>query len=87
MKKMKIIGLLIFSVCLSWCTSGAMAQSGIIKGTIKSETGSAIPNASVQLKGAASGVVTNDAGEFELYGKKGDLLVITAIGNEHQEVA
>ena len=87
MKKMKIIGFLIFSVCLSWCTSGAMAQSGVIKGTIKSETGSAIPNASVQLKDAASGVVTNDAGEFELSGKKGDLLVITAIGYEQQEVA
>lgn len=86
MKKMKFFAFLILSACLFWGNADLKAQTGTIRGTIKSETGSAIENASVQIKGATSGVVTNAAGEFDLSGKKGDVIVVSAIGFQPLEV-
>jgi hypothetical protein len=86
MKKKSFLDFLIFTVFLFCCTVDVRSQSAVIRGTIKNETGSALENASVQIKGSASGVVTNALGAFELSGKNGDVLVASAIGYQPVEV-
>jgi iron complex outermembrane receptor protein len=52
-----------------------------ISGTVKdSETGEAIPGASVTIRGTNVGTITNATGEFSLQASVGDELVITSVG-------
>lgn len=82
------------------CSSGALYASDIatiavvdvsqqqkgIKGTVKDATGPVV-GASVIIKGTTNGTVTDLDGKFELSGlKTGDIIQISYIGYETQEV-
>jgi TonB-linked SusC/RagA family outer membrane protein len=65
----------------------AMAQSRPVKGQVLDEKGEGVPGASVQIKGATSGTVTDIDGNFSLdVPDDKSTLVITAIGYAPQEV-
>lgn len=71
------------------CVSGAMAQNVTVSGTIKDETGSGLPGATVVEKGAtAKGTVTDADGKFSLnVSDPNAILVVSFIGYTTQEVA
>ncbi len=74
------ISVLIMLMCLK-----VLAQQ-TITGTVRDESGSAIPGASVIIKGTSIGTVTDADGEFKISGRPDDLIVISFIGYKQQEI-
>ncbi len=64
----------------------AFAQSMTVKGIVKDETGLGIIGASVQVKGTTTGAITDFDGNFTLQAKQGDIIVISYIGYQTQEL-
>jgi TonB-dependent starch-binding outer membrane protein SusC len=64
----------------------AYAQEQLVSGTIKDETGVAMPGVNVILKGTTSGTSTDSNGAFSLQASSKDILVVSFIGYESQEV-
>ncbi len=62
------------------------AAQNIIKGAVKDETGVPIPGANVIVKGTNKGVVTDFDGGFSIEASSTDVLQISFIGYEKQEV-
>jgi TonB-linked SusC/RagA family outer membrane protein len=58
----------------------------LISGKITAADGTAIAGVSVAVKGTRKGTATNAAGEFTIDAKKGDVLVVSYIGYQTQEV-
>ncbi|HTI89819.1 MAG TPA: SusC/RagA family TonB-linked outer membrane protein [Puia sp.] len=58
----------------------------LISGKITAADGTAIAGVSVAVKGTRKGTATNAAGEFTIEAKKGDVLVVSYIGYQTQEV-
>jgi len=53
----------------------------LVKGVVRSQKdGSLIPGVSVMVKGASSGTVSDNKGNFSITAKEGDTLILTAIG-------
>ena len=79
----------VITLVLLFCLSDISAQSmsGNIKGQITDADGSALPGASVMIKGTTRGTTTNLAGNFEFLGiKQGKYtLVINYMGFKSQE--
>lgn len=57
-----------------------------IKGTVTDDKGVPLAGASVMVKDAKKGAVTNNAGEFSIDAKPGDILIISYIGFQTQEI-
>ena len=66
-------------------TALAFGQTRTITGTVVDENGVTIPGASVQLKGARTGVAADNTGTFRLQAKTGDVLVVSGAGLEITE--
>src|SRR5690606_24064608 len=65
----------------------AMAQTTTITGVVRSEGDmELIPGASILVKGTTRGTTTNLDGEFSIQASPGDVLTISFIGYESQEV-
>ena len=83
----------LFSGTISTATaSGANSfattqQAGICKGLVKDATGEPVIGASVVVKGTTNGTITDFDGNFSLDGiKKGDVIVISYVGYQTQEI-
>ena len=83
----------LFSGTISTATaSGANSfattqQAGICKGLVKDATGESAIGASVVVKGTTNGTITDFDGNFSLDGiKKGDVIVISYVGYQTQEI-
>lgn len=83
----------LFSGTISTATaSGANSfattqQAGICKGLVKDATGESVIGASVVVKGTTNGTITDFDGNFSLDGiKKGDVIVISYVGYQAQEI-
>lgn len=83
----------LFSGTISTATaSGANSfattqQAGICKGLVKDATGDSVIGASVVVKGTTNGTITDFDGNFSLDGiKKGDVIVISYVGYQTQEI-
>lgn len=84
--RMKNARLLFFlSFCLFFW-QGAIAQNRPITGTISSDEGEALPNASVIVKGTTRGVLADQSGRFTISAATGETLVVSFIGYDSQEV-
>ncbi|HTE11251.1 MAG TPA: SusC/RagA family TonB-linked outer membrane protein [Chitinophagaceae bacterium] len=64
-----------------------LAQNIDVRGKITDTTGTAVPDATVSIKGTRTGTKTAADGSFRLNAKPGATLVISAIGFEPREVA
>jgi len=62
----------------------AFAQNNIT-GTVRDATGP-LPNVSVLIKGSTTGTQTNAEGKFSISAKPADILVISMLGYNSQEV-
>lgn len=83
----------LFSGTISTATaSGANSfattqQAGMCKGLVKDATGESVIGASVVVKGTTNGTITDFDGNFSLDGiKKGDVIVISYVGYQTQEI-
>ncbi len=76
----------LLSICMGLCSILAHAQSRSITGKITDEFKKPLEGASVLIKGTSRGVVANAEGSFTILARKGDILVINAIGYEKTEV-
>lgn len=63
--------------------SAALSQTRVIKGIVKDNNGTGVPDATVKLKGAASGAATNGNGEFTLNASTGDVIEVSNVGFEN----
>ncbi|NMM50372.1 SusC/RagA family TonB-linked outer membrane protein [Marinigracilibium pacificum] len=57
-----------------------------VKGTIKDESGEAIPGVSVFIKGTTKGAVSNAAGEYSVDATEGEILIFSFIGYQTIEL-
>lgn len=57
-----------------------------IKGTVKDADGRPLAGASISVKGSKEAVVSDERGNFEINAKEGDVLVISYVGFERQEL-
>ena len=64
----------------------ANAQNITVKGRVTNETGQAVPNASVSVKGTTTGVSSNETGNFEISAPANGTLIISSIGFVAKEV-
>ncbi len=63
-------------------------QSGTCTGIVKDATGETVIGASVVVKGTTNGTITGIDGDFSLSGvKKGDIIQISFVGYQTQEIA
>ncbi|MDX1938782.1 MAG: SusC/RagA family TonB-linked outer membrane protein [Flavihumibacter sp.] len=69
----------------SLSTIALNAQS--VKGTVTDQNGSGIPNVTVTVKGTTAGTKTDDAGNFSITARKGDILNFSSVGFVTKEVA
>jgi len=65
----------------------AFAQKTSIEGTVKSSGGESLPGATVVIKGSTSGGITDIEGHFSVSALPTDILVISFIGFETQEIS
>lgn len=98
LKRLQSVGMVLFlgtlfSGTISTATaSGANSfattqQAGICKGLVKDATGESVIGASVVVKGTTNGTITDFDGNFSLDGiKKGDVIVISYVGYQTQEI-
>ncbi|KAB1067490.1 TonB-dependent receptor plug domain-containing protein [Tamlana haliotis] len=61
-------------------------KKGFVSGTIYDETGAPIPAVNIIIKGTSRGTMTNFDGNFSIKASKGDILEITYIGFDSQEI-
>ena len=67
--------------------SKVVQQNGACQGIVKDATGEPVIGASVVVKGTTNGTITGLDGDFSLGGvKKGDILVVSFVGYQNQEV-
>ncbi|TDX01956.1 SusC/RagA family TonB-linked outer membrane protein [Dinghuibacter silviterrae] len=62
---------------------GAKAQE---RGTVKDQNGEPIAGASIQIKGKNTGTTADATGAFSIHVKKGDKLIVSAVGYTPQQV-
>jgi hypothetical protein len=64
----------------------SIAQQRPITGKISDEKGEPVPGATVTVKGTNKSVIAEANGQFSITANKGDVLVISAVGIQGQEV-
>ena len=67
-------------------TVQAFAQAITVNGIVKDKTGETIIGANVLVKGTTNGTITDFDGMFTLQANKGDIIVISFIGYQSQEL-
>lgn len=85
MKRFLMLKVLLFVVGLL-LSIGAFAQQMTVKGHVKDATGEPVIGANVLIKGTTSGVITDFDGNFVLQAKQGDVVVISFVGYQAQEL-
>ncbi|NLR79861.1 TonB-dependent receptor [Chitinophaga eiseniae] len=65
----------------------APQQKQPVSGQVKDETGVSLPGVTIQVKGTTTGARTDEKGNFKLDVNKGDILVVSYVGYETQEIA
>lgn len=86
MKRKTIMTKLLLLLSGLFMASAIFAQQRTLTGTVTdASTGYPLPGATVIIKGTTSGTATNVTGVFEIYGKSGDILVVSFIGYETTE--
>src|ERR1700754_1549805 len=73
-------------VMASMLCINAQAQKRPITGKVTDSTGAPIPNVSIRLKSSRTGVSTQENGSFQLSASPSDVLLISNVGFETQEV-
>ena len=73
-------------LCVLISTSAIFAQGGSVSGTVVDENGEPVIGASVLVKGAKTGVVTDIDGKFSLPNSAGKTIVVSYIGYDVIEV-
>ncbi len=63
-----------------------MAQSYVVKGTVKNDSGMGIPGVSVIQKGTSNGTTTDFHGNYSLKIKKGDVLQFSYVGYTNKSI-
>lgn len=98
MKRLKSVGMLLLLGSMSASsvaafttsrvnTSAIVQQNGTCKGVVKDVTGESVIGASVVVKGTTNGTITDFDGNFSLDNvKKGDVLLISYVGYQTEEV-
>ncbi len=81
-KGRKLYLLILFSIL---CAS-LQAQQRVITGTIMDENGEVVPGASIVVKGTTNGTISGGDGTFSLSAASQDILVVSFIGYNSQEV-
>lgn len=71
---------------LSYDRQLAIPDQGAISGTVRDNSGAALPGVSVLIKGTTTGTQSDANGRFSLSAKPGDVLVFSYIGYTTQEV-
>src|ERR1700761_4005143 len=71
---------------LLFCFSSALAQTGVVKGTVKDAQGSPLPGVTVQVKGTNRSTSTDVNGKFSIEAAKGGVLQVRFIGYQSTEV-
>lgn len=61
-------------------------KSQLVKGRVTTIEGKPLSNVSVLVKGTGRGATTNDDGEFDVEGVKGEVLELTSVGYEKKEI-
>jgi TonB-linked SusC/RagA family outer membrane protein len=79
----KFYSLLLIFLCLG---TSVFAQKLNIEGSVRTRKGEPLTGSTVIVKGTANGVSADLNGKFSLQAKKGDVLLITFVGFEPQEV-
>src|SRR5690606_16576695 len=72
--------LFLFAVGSVW------AQTEVITGTVVDESGIPLPGANVVIQGTTTGALTDFDGNFSIQAARGDVLVISFLGFNPQEV-
>ena len=85
MKRFLMLKALLFVVGLL-LSIGAFAQQMTVKGHVKDATGEPVIGANVLIKGTTNGVITDFDGNFVLQAKQGDVVVISFVGYQAQEL-
>ncbi|MEO6631005.1 MAG: carboxypeptidase-like regulatory domain-containing protein, partial [Mucilaginibacter sp.] len=60
--------------------SNAMAQNGVVKGTVKDKKGDPLPGVTIQVKGTNNSTSTTVDGSFSITAAKGSVLQVRFIG-------
>ena len=81
--KTRLFGLMLFILVTGFT---GFAQSVNVTGTVKDETGEAVPGATVVVKGTQTGTVTDLDGNFTIEAAPGVILVVSFIGYSPQEI-
>ena len=79
----KVLLMLIAGIFLS---IDAFAQQITVKGIVKDTTGEPVIGANVVVKGTTTGTITDFDGNFQLSAKQGDIIVVSFIGYQPQEL-
>jgi len=82
--RLMVVGLI--AVGLLAGTLPAWAQEKTVRGTVVGSGGTPVAGASVNVKGASGGTMTNSDGQFTIRASKGDVLVISNVGFTTKEV-
>ncbi|MGB2847950.1 MAG: SusC/RagA family TonB-linked outer membrane protein [Saprospiraceae bacterium] len=80
----------VYTLCMGVFLSMAftsMVQAQSVSGKVTDKDGEPLPGAAVQVKGTLNGTVTDIEGYYQLTANADDILVISYIGMENQEVA
>lgn len=81
MKKQLILLLMLFTTI-----SGVFSQAVSLTGTVKDKTGDPLPGVTIVIKGQATGTITDMDGNFNLQANQADVLVISFVGMQTQEI-
>jgi len=81
----KIYRSVLFLLIPLFCFQLANAQS-LISGTIKDETGATVPGVTIAVKGTPTATVTDASGTFTIHATTNDILVISFIGYQTQQI-
>lgn len=86
MKRNLMFKVLLMLVIECFLSIDAFAQQITVKGLVKDTAGEPIIGANVVIKGTTNGTITDFDGNFQLNANKGDIIVISFIGYQPQEV-
>jgi TonB-linked SusC/RagA family outer membrane protein len=86
-KTIRLLPLLLLGIFSAFLSTNALAQTAKVSGTIINQrTSAAVPAATILVKNTNRSTLADDAGKFTIEASASDVLVITSVGYESQEV-
>lgn len=76
-----------FLIAMLLSVTMVFAQDRTVSGTVTDENSDAVPGATVQIKGTSTGTITDANGQFTISVGNDDVLVISFIGYQTQEIS